>query len=62
MKQFVISEQLAQGVLNYLATQPYAQVFQMIEAIKSLQEVSPTPSVPPQTIPESEVSEEKDVA
>ncbi len=39
MKQFVISQELAQGVLNYLATQPYAQVFQLIQGLQNLQEV-----------------------
>lgn len=52
MKNFIISEQLAQAVLNYLAGQPYAQVFQMIQAIQGLQEASfPVPPSPEQPLP-----------
>lgn len=39
---FAISAPLAQAIVNYLVAQPYAQVADMIEAMKSLQQVEIT--------------------
>lgn len=40
MKNYIISEQLAQTVINFLGQQPYATVFQMITALQQMQEAS----------------------
>lgn len=36
---FTIDEKLANAILNYLATRPYAEVFQLINAISQLKKV-----------------------
>lgn len=51
MKQFVIQEQLAQAVLNYLATCPYANVFQLIQGLQTLQEFQPATPAPQEPAP-----------
>lgn len=38
--EFIINSQLAQAVLNYLATRPYAEVWEMIAQITQLQPVT----------------------
>jgi hypothetical protein len=46
-KQFVIGEKLAQAILEYLASQPYREVFGLIAALQRVEEL---PVVPlPQT-------------
>ena len=39
MKQFKISEQVLQGLMQYLATKPYSEVAQGIEALSRLEEI-----------------------
>ena len=39
MKQFIIDENVANGVLNYLATRPYMEVAGLIQALSKLQPV-----------------------
>jgi hypothetical protein len=34
MKKFELSENIINGVLTYLATKPYQEVFQLIEALQ----------------------------
>lgn len=36
---FEISEQLAQQILNYLASKPYAEVFQLVAQIQQLKKI-----------------------
>lgn len=36
MKQFIITEELAQTILNYLATRPYAEVSQLVPRLQSV--------------------------
>ena len=36
-----ISEQLAQQILNYLATKPYAEVFGLVNNIQHLKKIEP---------------------
>lgn len=38
---FEISQALCQQILNYLASKPYAEVFQLIEKLRSLPVVPP---------------------
>lgn len=33
-KKFVMSQELAQSILDYLASQPYVQVFKLIQAFQ----------------------------
>lgn len=35
-KQFIISEELAQNILNYLASQPYTNVFNLVAGMQDL--------------------------
>lgn len=39
----IIPRDLAQAILNYLATKPYAEVFQFIEHLKGLKETNEKP-------------------
>ena len=39
MKQYKISEDILKGILQYLATKPYAEVAQGIEALNKLEEI-----------------------
>jgi hypothetical protein len=41
MKNYVISGEFAQILLNYLSTQPYREVFEYIKGLQSLQLVAP---------------------
>lgn len=43
MKQFIISEQLINGILQYLGKQPYIDVAGLIQAITQIQELKPAP-------------------
>ncbi len=43
MKQFLIPEALAQALLNYMAEQPYKQVFQLVIALQTLKEAPEPP-------------------
>jgi len=36
---YVISQELAQALLNYLAARPYAEVFELVAAVQALPEV-----------------------
>ena len=36
---FQIDEKLANAILNYLATRPYAEVFQMVELMRQLKKI-----------------------
>lgn len=36
MKQFVIREDLAQEILNYLATRPYSEVYKIIAKFQQM--------------------------
>lgn len=42
MKTFVISEPLANAILQYLGRQPYAEVAGMVAALMQLKEVVPS--------------------
>ena len=37
--EYKIKAELAQAVLNYLATRPYAEVFQLISQLQSLEKI-----------------------
>ena len=39
---YTINIELLQAIVNYLARQPYGEVFTLIQAIQSLQPVEPT--------------------
>ena len=39
MKQFKIEEEKTQAVINYLATCPYGQVYQLIALLMQLEEI-----------------------
>lgn len=45
MKNFKINEQLATSLLNYLASQRYADVFQLVQALQNLQPLEETSNV-----------------
>lgn len=40
----IIPRDLAQAIMNYLITKPYAEVFQFIEHLKGLKEVNGKPA------------------
>lgn len=42
MKNYEINEDLATGILNYLVTRPYQEVYQAVQALQSLKEVEET--------------------
>jgi hypothetical protein len=46
MKQFKISEEIVSGLLQYLATKPYADVYQGIQALQQLEEIVQEDAVP----------------
>jgi len=51
---FVVGEGLLNGILQYMVTRPYTEVFQLIEAIRSLQPMEAPPAAgvnpsPPQS-------------
>lgn len=48
----VISQELAQKILNFLGTQAYVQVYQLIDGMKALQPEAPPP--PEQDAPKIE--------
>lgn len=37
--EYKISEKLAETLLQYLATKPYAEVFQLVEALQKLEKI-----------------------
>jgi hypothetical protein len=39
MKEFKITEQQAQAILNYLSTCPYGQVYQLVAILMNLEEI-----------------------
>mgnify|MGYP001594159846 CR=1 FL=1 len=39
MKEFKISEKIAQAILNYLVVQPFKDVFQLINELQKLEEI-----------------------
>jgi hypothetical protein len=41
MKNYVISGEFAQILLNYLSTQPYREVFEYIKGLQALQLIEP---------------------
>jgi hypothetical protein len=36
---YKITPELVQGLLNYLATRPYAEVYQAVQALQSLEKI-----------------------
>ena len=38
-KEFIIGEQLANGILQYLASRPYQEVFQLIGAFQQIKPI-----------------------
>jgi len=52
MKEYVISESVLQGIVNYLALQTYGEVYQLIAGLQKLQPVPPVEYNGPQEIPE----------
>lgn len=46
---YKINEQLANMILQYLASRPYAEVWQMIQALQSVEKVEETEKVPQKT-------------
>lgn len=47
MKQYIIPEQLANAVLQYLGKQPYVEVATLISGLMQLKEISPQTSTGP---------------
>jgi len=39
MKKFEINENLAQAILNYLAGQPYGEVFTLIKGLQGIKDI-----------------------
>jgi len=38
MKKFIIDEELAQAILNYLANRPFIEVYKMVQALQNVKE------------------------
>lgn len=43
MEEFIIKKDLAQAILDYLATKPYREVFTLIANIQGLKKIPETP-------------------
>jgi hypothetical protein len=41
MKKFIIEEDFANAILNYIATKPYVEVFDFVKGFQGLKEVEP---------------------
>lgn len=52
MEKYVVDFELMQGILNYMAQRPYAEVFQLVDQIRSLKGIPVAPPVKPQ-LPEA---------
>lgn len=52
MKKLNITQDLAQAIVNYLATRPYAEVYRMVQGLQSL-EVHPEPEKEEDSKPKS---------
>jgi hypothetical protein len=46
MKEYIISETLANKVLNYIASKPYVEVAQLISELGQLQEIPSAGPIP----------------
>lgn len=45
MNKFIIEEDFAQAILNYLATKPYNEVFKMVDKLKQMPVLKEEPKV-----------------
>lgn len=48
-----ITTELAQAILNYLASKPYAEVFRLVEELTKQINTQPKPEVKPEAKPET---------
>lgn len=46
MKEFVISENLANEILRYLGNRPYAEVVQLVQGLLAVRPVEAPPATP----------------
>jgi len=49
---YVISQELAQALLNYLAQRPYAEVFELVAALQALPEAEEDTAIAPRVASE----------
>lgn len=49
MKEYIVSADVLQNILNYLSERPYKDVFQLIQALQS--SIKPVPENAPQPAP-----------
>ena len=61
MKQFTLDEKTKQDLLNYLASKPFIEVFQLINSLQSTQEI-PTLKQTAPTLVVDKNEEKKDSA
>ncbi len=59
MKKFLITEGLAQGILNYLAEKPFKESAGLINALQRLEPYEEPPPVPEQPSTEEKADDDK---
>jgi len=45
MREFIITEELANKLLNYIVAKPYIEVFQLVQQLQTLKPVEVKPEV-----------------